>query len=88
MSSQAVKPQVKQLDGFNGIGKGYMENTLVVWIKPRGKIWSSTDYERKISEAFEVEYWKVWLQYVNKIGREITLAFKVENTTFIGEEIW
>jgi hypothetical protein len=85
MSSQVVESQVRELDGFDDIGKGF-GNTVVVWIKPTGEIWSSGEYRREISEAFEVDLWKVWLHCAIKIGEEITLVFKVEDTILIDEE--
>jgi hypothetical protein len=85
MSSQVVESQVKELDGFDGIEKGF-GNTVVVRIEPTDEIWSSAEYRKKISEAFEVELWKVWLHYVINIYGEITLAFKVKDTILIGEE--
>jgi hypothetical protein len=73
----------KHVDGWVKIEKGWSENTVVVHIKPRGKVWTSTRYEDMVEDAFEVETWKVRTIGVVKIGRELTLLIKVEDTRLV-----
>jgi hypothetical protein len=74
---------VKHVDGWVKIEKGYIENTVIVYIKPRGKYWCSVDYHNEIESAFEVKSYEVEMIGAIKVFRTITLVFRVEGVRLV-----